>query len=627
MSSGKDDSSEDEGNKKWNGDSAGLEDFDKKVARWCRRKYGTEVGNFLWENDVPDIAEMDRAALKTYCEKVWDGINDVNTTAGKTWLPRDSGFWTSEFQIKWVKKQYDRIYDYVEANIKGAAALEVETLGMRNARELKKHLTKHFGGSGDDVRGEEDWYEDGLPEPRGGNPCPNGFDMSAWLRKIQAKRVQLLKMCVSSKRDQYEMGKESKSVKIVMKCLKNTIYQADVDALIQEIKMKRNLEARLPKLSADGVLELPTDVEDNEIVEDWDYRNFSDDWLPKWEELKSKLISSWKSKSFGSSNSTSKKSGQLPVMLTPGFGKNANPKAQCFACGEYGHRRGDAICKAQEGAWHACAPPKFREKVDSPGGGKKRNAGVSGFTGKGGDGVCFAFRDTGKCKFGQNCKYKHESGSSSKKVKLTKADKKGITVAAVKTLAKKIKKNAKEKDGKDLDDEELRTYIASFCFVKTIPRECSEVLEIEIPALATSDLIDMNKHACYDSGSGTGITTERDDMVWVNDSKQAKDSVRIRGPSVGAPGCEGRGALVYRKELDGVPYGVIHPDGVLASPSVGFRIASERLLGQDGLRFIGGEFNQGCKLQCVRTKMEVPMETEDNILVLGTKGKASEIID
>ena len=62
-------------------------------------------------------------------------------------------------------------------------------------------------------------------------------------------------------------------------------------------------------------------------------------------------------------------------------------------------------------------------------------------------------------------------------------------------------------------------------------------------------------------------------------------------------------------------------------PSVGFRIASERLLGQDGLSFMGGEFNKGCKLQCVRTKMEVPMDTEDNILVLGTKGKASEIID
>ena len=33
MSSGKDDSSEDEGSKKWNGDSSALEDFDEKVAR------------------------------------------------------------------------------------------------------------------------------------------------------------------------------------------------------------------------------------------------------------------------------------------------------------------------------------------------------------------------------------------------------------------------------------------------------------------------------------------------------------------------------------------------------------------------------------------------------------------
>jgi hypothetical protein len=116
-------------------------------------------------------------------------------------------------------------------------------------------------------------------------------------------------------------------------------------------------------------------------------------------------------------------------------------------------------------------------------------------------------------------------------------------------------------------------------------------------------------------------------MAWVNDSKKAKDSARIRGPSVGAPGREGRGALVHWKEVDGVPCGVAHPDGVLANPDVGFRIASERPLGQDGLRFMGGELNKGRKLQCVRTKMEIPMETGGNILVLGTKGKASEIID
>ena len=141
------------------------------------------------------------------------------------------------------------------------------------------------------------------------------------------------------------------------------------------------------------------------------------------------------------------------------------------------------------------------------------------------------------------------------------------------------------------------------------------------------DLIDMNKHACYDSGSGTGITTERDDMVWVNDSKAAKVSVRIRGPSVGQPGCEGRGPIVFRKVVNGIPYGIIHLDGVLAESTVGFRIVSERLMGQDGLRFVGGEYNKGCMLQCVRSKTEIPMNTEDNILVLATQGKASEIVD
>ena len=64
----------------------------------------------------------------------------------------------------WVKKQYDRIYDFVEANVKDSAALEVESLGMDKANELRKELTKHFGGSGDDVRSEETKYEEGLPK-------------------------------------------------------------------------------------------------------------------------------------------------------------------------------------------------------------------------------------------------------------------------------------------------------------------------------------------------------------------------------------------------------------------------------------------------------------------------------
>jgi hypothetical protein len=53
-------------------------------------------------------------------------------------------------------------------------------------------------------------------------------------------------MCKPSKRDEYEYGKKSKLVKIVLKGLRNTIYQESIDILLQEIKMKKNFDARLP---------------------------------------------------------------------------------------------------------------------------------------------------------------------------------------------------------------------------------------------------------------------------------------------------------------------------------------------------------------------------------------------
>jgi hypothetical protein len=43
--------------------------------------------------------------------------------------------------------------------------------------------------------------------------------------------------------------------------------------------------------------------------------------------------------------------------------------------------------------------------------------------------------------------------------------------------------------------------------------------------------------ACYDTGSAEGITTEVKDFLMVDRSVIARESVSIRGPSVGTPGC------------------------------------------------------------------------------------------
>jgi hypothetical protein len=62
------------------------------------------------------------------------------------------------------------------------------------------------------------------------------------------------------------------------------------------------------------------------------------------------------------------------------------------------------------------------------------------------DGICFEYRDSGKCKFGEKCRFKHVR--SEKKVKLTKTQKKGVMVAAVKKMkASMLAKAAKNGDG------------------------------------------------------------------------------------------------------------------------------------------------------------------------------------
>ena len=126
MGSSDNESSEDEKSKskRWDGTTKELEAFDKKVGRWCRRKYGTEVGDLLWSNEIPDFAALSNPEFREYCEKVWDGINDVSHTQGKALRPNNSGFWVRDWHTKWVKKQYDRIYGFVEANVKDSAALE-----------------------------------------------------------------------------------------------------------------------------------------------------------------------------------------------------------------------------------------------------------------------------------------------------------------------------------------------------------------------------------------------------------------------------------------------------------------------------------------------------------------------
>ena len=264
---------------------------------------------------------------------------------------------------------------------------------------------------------------------------------------------------------------------------------------------------------------------------------------------------------------------------------------------------------------------------------KNKRKGVDGMSSQSkSDGVCFSFRDTGKCKYGPKCKFKHVRGDgqpSTKKVKLTKMDKQKAKKKAVKALAVKVKKKA-QKEGREMDDDDLSNFIASCCYVRTIPRnmvEDKDAMEVEISAMAVKDLLDVEHHFCHDSGSAAGISTRKEDFVWLDESDKAKRSVNIRGPSVGAPGCEGRGPLVYRVEMGGVPHGLVDPDGVAASADMNFRVSSSQLFKKRGVRVVSGKYDEPDVLECVRTGKKVDMVTDENILVMETTGTARDIQD
>ena len=118
-----DDSSDDDKSKKlWSGEPESMDTWEKQTARWCRKKWGTIVGNMIWEDCLPDLD--DQAGFTGYCQDAWDSINDRNSTHAKELWSMTSGFWSKKWQKKWRVKQYDKLFDKTECSVNDSAALE-----------------------------------------------------------------------------------------------------------------------------------------------------------------------------------------------------------------------------------------------------------------------------------------------------------------------------------------------------------------------------------------------------------------------------------------------------------------------------------------------------------------------
>ena len=149
----------DDDKEKWNGNGTKLEDFDKKIARWCRKKWGTVIGNMIWEDSLPKLEDLNGAQWDEHASDVWYSIDEVDSSRAKTLWHLDSGFWNKSWHRKWRKQQYDRLYDEVESCVEGMAAMEVATLGMDKANCLRSHLTRQLGGAGEDIQSRQEIFK------------------------------------------------------------------------------------------------------------------------------------------------------------------------------------------------------------------------------------------------------------------------------------------------------------------------------------------------------------------------------------------------------------------------------------------------------------------------------------
>ena len=91
-----------------------------------------------------------------------------------------------------------------------------------------------------------------------------------------------------------------------------------------------------------------------------------------------------------------------PVMM---LGEDGKAEKRCYGCGQFGHMRGAAECKAGKDAIWGGAPKAYLDKVErrfgkTPTGGKRSLAAES-------KGICKYWSEDGYCRWGDKCKFEH----------------------------------------------------------------------------------------------------------------------------------------------------------------------------------------------------------------------------
>ena len=578
---------DDEKTSKWTYDGSKEEEwdsFDRRIMRYVRKHYGI-FGEGLWMGTHPNIDLLEGEALTEYIEKVWEAIEIKDDS--KAWRLWDgsTGFWRKSWHKTWRDRQTMLIKDYIEEHSKGAVEMEVVDYDG-DISQLRKHLFQQFGsGTSGDIHTKEAEYDAGLPE-KGQKAFPMGVNMKEKLRKLHAMKMLFWNMCDPAKRAAYPYCQDEKLIRIVLEHV-NSDYKECISRLTLEVSLRK--EIKKAKLIRPNVEEEGKD--DGLSTQE---RSFDNDWLPSWTALKSALIDEYvKLQKSKPSSST-----RLPVALVG--------DVRCYACGIPGHKRGDASCGAGREDVHPSAPAEWKERF------KARMSGGGSSSQSTSKKPCHQFNfGKGKCSYGAACRFSHsKSGSNgsdggSRKVgkdKFSPSQKKAVS-AMLSSQLKKVLTDASKKRGKkrkhesgsdDEGDDSLATILASCMMAsssRTFPRHPAgldfSTLDCKCSTAMTTSLHNTGENMGWDTDASLTITCFKSDMLWIDSSKEALDSVpMLQGINGGSSVVGGIGPCLVRSKSGEY---LLDPEAVYLEPGEGqplFRVAAAQRFKAMGVRMV-----------------------------------------
>ena len=450
-------------------DGITFEKLDEAMLSWGRAKFGDVYATKLWRNELLDLDKVDvkddlqNFEYENHCAMVYD-VMCYDSAKYADGLFEQERFWTVQWQIQNRQRQRERMYCYLEKIVKGEAARQVKREGVKNMVTMRDFLFRRFGAGQPEVL--EDrvrHYLLGMPDDKTGEAFPPRCDMVAKLNALETERDYIMDMCPKDKRDQYEDGKETTLVRLILRHRPSEYDSA--------VKTVMDLH-RFRMYSKGGDVSKITNLEDNTRV------NYHDDWLPDYRELRKELISSYQlqKRRRGEKNQGTKKGVGHPVLpVLQGFEQPGPRQKVCYGCGEKGHFRGDAECTAGPNDVWSGAPDHFKAKEKGGGkgkrkGGKGKGRGGGKAQGKGrqrnakppskeGQIPCKYFNfGNGYCRFGDRCHHSHATKGGKRKeapaMILSKKDKKmkkDIVAMVVKDL--KSKAGQRKPKGEGSEDE------------------------------------------------------------------------------------------------------------------------------------------------------------------------------